>query len=173
MRFMIIVGFAFILVQQALAYGQGWRLEAKQTSIDQRGSAVGDYSYASYSLSTTDPTKTGISFSCSDRFGLKLTLSLQPEAEGVLQPRGNVQMETRRTKFEIEGRKSERVAWTFVRELRLLQTRQQVTAKKFYNAAVTKKSFEIKEPFGPMHTVSFPPIDDSFKDFARACGLMG
>lgn len=150
---------------------EGWALVTKNNTFDQRGERYGDANYTSLSLFTTDKTKPEIRFSCSDARGLKTTILFQPEEDGILNGGSKVKYRTKKPVLRIEDRKPVRHAWTYIKEIRTMQTRRGDTARMLYNAAVQGKSFEVKEPARDRITVVFPPIDDAFKKFARDCDI--
>lgn len=149
----------------------GWRILSKTTSVDVRGSAQADVVFTSLNLRMTDPDQPEVRFSCSEEFGLRVTLLMQPLSEGILHGGRHVKAKPRFSRIAIEGREAERVRWVHVKEVRALQTATQKTAKMIYNAAVQGKTFTVKEPLKKDVVFDMPPMDAAFKRFAKQCGV--
>ena len=114
----------------------GWKLLSKTTSVDVKGNAQADVTFNSVNLRTTDREEPEVRFSCSEEFGLRVTLLMQPLSEGILHGGRHVKAKPRFSRLAIEGREPERVRWVHVKEVRALQSATQKTAKMIYNAAV-------------------------------------
>lgn len=61
--------------------------------------------------------------------------------------------------------------WTYLPSLGLAIARDELTAKKFYNAAVRKDSVLWKLDRKPEMELSFPALNDAFKGFANDCSV--
>nr|WP_156780855.1 hypothetical protein [Hyphomonas sp. Mor2] len=125
--------------------------------------------FDSVNLRTTNPDLPEVRFSCSEEFGLRVTLLLQPLSEGILDSGTRYRARARFSNLAVEGREPARVRWVHVKEVRALQSGSQKTAKMIYNAAIEGRSFSVKEPFKKDVQISMPPVDENFRTFAKRC----
>ncbi|MEM6556920.1 MAG: hypothetical protein AAF642_13655 [Pseudomonadota bacterium] len=151
------------------ALADSWILERRQSSIDVRGSNAGDLTYGSISVGTADTSQAEVRFSCSEQFGLKVTISFLPRDQGELTGGERTSYKIRRSKLAIDGRESESVNWVHFPELRTVQNRQASTARKLFNAVITESDFTVKEPRKDTVRINLPPVDEAFKTFSRSC----
>lgn len=147
----------------------GWTFLSKRTSIDVKRSVQEDVVFDSVNLRTTNPDVPEVRFSCSEEFGLRVTLLLQPLSEGILDGGTHYRARARFSNLAVEGREPARVRWVHVKEVRAMQSGSQKTAKMIYNAAIEGRTFEVKEPFKQDVRISMPPMDDEFRTFAKRC----
>lgn len=152
------------------ASAEGWKMQRVMASMDVKGSATEDVTYTSSKLWTTDMSKPEIRFSCSNHYGLKVTISFEP-AENPVGRVGVASMDARSVPVWFENGEKSTAAWTVVRRLRRIQTRSSGTAISIYNAVVRGETFDIDEPFGDRVTFTPPPPNQEFADFASACAV--
>ena len=149
----------------------GWTVSTKQTSIDVKRSVQADVTFRSINLRTSDPAEPEVRFSCSEEFGLRVTLLLQPLSKGILHGGRHVRAKERFSRLAIDGRDAERVRWVHIKEVRALQSGSQKTAKMIYNAAIQGRSFLVKEPLKRDVEFRMPAVDEAFRRFARQCKI--
>ncbi len=149
----------------------GWKYLSKRNFVDVKRSAQADRIYASVNLRTSDPDRPELRFTCSEEYGLRATLLLQPLSEGALDGGKSVRARARFTRLSVEGREPERMRWVHVKEVRALQTASSRAARMIYNAAVQGRTFTVKEPFKGEVLFDMPPVDDAFRKFSKACGV--
>ncbi|WP_147372800.1 hypothetical protein [Henriciella mobilis] len=61
--------------------------------------------------------------------------------------------------------------WTYLPSMKVAIARNEVTAKKFYNAAVRKDTVSWKLDRKSEIELSFPELNDAFKSFANDCSV--
>lgn len=167
--FFLFSSISFPQASKAQTESHGWTFLSKRTSIDVKRSVQEDVVFDSVNLRTTDPDVPEVRFSCSEEFGLRVTLLLQPMSDGILDSGTRYRARARFSNLAVEGREPARVRWVHVKEVRALQSGAQKTAKMIYNAAIEGRSFEVKEPFKQDVRISMPPVDDAFRRFAKRC----
>jgi hypothetical protein len=153
----------------AQAEPHGWTVLSKRTSIDVKHSIREDVVFDSINLRTTNPDEPEVRFSCSEEFGLRVTLLLQPLNDGILDHGTRYRAKERFARLAVEGREPQKIRWVHLKEVRAMQSRTQKAAKMIYNAAVEGRSFVVKEPFKKNVAITMPPMDDAFREFARTC----
>lgn len=167
--FISAAGTTILAAAAGVAAADGWVLERKVTGIDVRGEAAGDITYSSVSVGTSDISQPEVRFSCSEAFGLKVTISFLPRDQGELTPGAQTAYKVRRSKLTIDGRKSESATWSHFPEIRTIQNRQGTTARQLFNAVIQNADFSVKEPRKGTVRIALPPMDDAFKNFAKSC----
>ena len=61
--------------------------------------------------------------------------------------------------------------WTYLPSIKVAVARDELTAKKFYNAAVRKDAVNWKLDRKSEMELSFPELNDAFKSFANDCAV--
>lgn len=75
-RCLFLAGLSFIVgIPPALA--QGWEVNSWERHIKITGSSPDEFTYQMYTLHTTDTSKPGVMFSCSERYGLNVLYSFE------------------------------------------------------------------------------------------------
>lgn len=166
---LLVTSFLFTPAALAQTESHGWTVLSKRTTIDVKRSVREDVTFDSVNLRTTNPDMPEVRFSCSEEFGLRITLLLQPLSEGILDSGTQYRAKERFSRLAVEGREAQRVRWVHVKEVRAMQSRSQKVSKMIYNAAIEGRTFTVKEPFRKDITISMPPVDEKFREFARLC----
>ncbi len=151
------------------AMAEGWSSEPFTQSLDQRGGAVGDFTYDGMRAWTTNDDAPQIRFGCSERFGLTASITFLPISQTDPNKSQRIKLRQMTTTMTIEGRDSVRVPWTVVKETRTVQTRSGKHAAMIYNAVVQKQPITVKEPYKKKMTIVPPPSDASFATFSKNC----
>lgn len=146
-----------------------WRVERFTQSMDQKGSATGDYVYTGVKVSSRNRDLPEIRFGCSARYGLTATVTFRPLSLADPSQNARVKLRQKTTNLTIDRRETERVPWTVVKETRTVQTRSSKHAAMIYNAVVQQLPFTIKEPYKKDITIVPPPVDQSFVFFVENC----
>jgi hypothetical protein len=153
----------------ATAQSQHWLAERFTQSMDQKGSAAGDYTYSGVKVASRNPDVPEIRFGCSERYGLTATLTFLPLSQADPAPNSRFKLRQKTTNLKIEGRETERVPWTVIKETRTVQTRSGKHAAMIYNAVVQQRPFVVKEPYKKEITITPPPVDPHFVFFVESC----
>lgn len=153
----------------AVAEGPYWNAEPFTQSFDQKGKTAADFTYSGIRINSVNPDVPEIRFGCSERFGLTATITFLPASQSDPLKSQHVKLRQRTTMLKIEGRDRESVPWTVVKETRTIQTRYSRHAAMIYNAIVQQLPFTITEPYKGKTTITPPPMDDDFKQFAKSC----
>ena len=171
MKRVVFVSFALLAVAvgSAEAQSEHWRVERFTQSMDQKASATGDFVYTGVKVSSRNPDAPEIRFGCSERYGLTATLTFLPLSQADPTKNSRVKLRQKTSNLTVEGRDTERVPWTVVKETRTVQTRSSKHAAMIYNAVVQQLSFTIKEPYKKDITIVPPPVDQSFVMFVENC----
>lgn len=153
----------------ALAEEGHWRTETFTQSFNKQGSDTEDFTYTGIKTTTTNPDVPEIRFGCSDRYGLTATITFRPLSESDQRDNKYLKFRYKNSNMTIEGRETERVNWTFIKETRTVQTRRNKHAAMIYNAVVQGLPITIKEPYKRNVTITPAPVDDGFIEFAAGC----
>lgn len=159
------------LSAEAFSEEASWDLERVTQSMDVKGSANEDYSYESLIARTTDASKPELRFGCSERYGLTATITFLPANDADPRKNSRIKLRQKTTNMTIEGRETERVPWTVVKETRTVQARSSKHAAMIYNAVIQGLSITIKEPYKDDVTIAPPAIDENFTWFAQNCTI--
>lgn len=155
----------------ASAEDRTWRAQSFTQSMDQKGSASGDYTYSGVKVWTSDPGQPRIRFGCSEMFGLTANLVFDPSIEATSAKASRIKLRRMTTNMTIEGRELVRVPWTAIKETRTVQTRRSQHAAMIYNAVVQGLSITVKEPYKKTVTITPPIIDQDFIWFSENCAV--
>lgn len=166
-----VLGAVFAAPNNSIAQeSKGWVIAPFSIDYDQRGSAIGDYNISGWRLDPVDSSVPHIRFNCSERAGLVAIVSPTPEKQSDLGARFKPRIA--KTRLNIEGRKQSIENWLHIRETGIMQTRQNQTARKIFNAAITRAKISVSMPMGK-GKASFSPAspDEAFIEFIEACDL--
>ncbi|MEM7638199.1 MAG: hypothetical protein AAF269_03970 [Pseudomonadota bacterium] len=150
-----------------------WRVQSFTQSMDQKGSATGDYTYGGLKVWTIDQNQPEIRFGCSDRYGLTANITFLPASQVNPNKGQRIKLRQMTTNMTIEGRAAERVPWTVVKETRTVQTRSSKHAAMIYNAVIQGLPITIKEPYKKTMTLTPAAVDSDFIYFAENCAVTG
>ena len=168
----IIIGMLFATTSSlALADEGHWRPETFTQSFNKQGSDTEDFTYTGIKTTSTNPDVPEIRFGCSDRYGLTATITFRPLSESDQRDNKYLKFRYKNSNMTIEGRETERVNWTFIKETRTVQTRRNKHAAMIYNAIVEQRPVTIKEPYKRNVTLTPPPVDDGFIAFVNGCSV--
>lgn len=146
-----------------------WDAQPFRQSMDQKGSATGDFIYSGVKVWTRDTAAPEIRFGCSERYGLTANINFLPASQADASKSQNLKLRQKTTTLTVDGREPERVPWTVIKETRTVQTRSSKHAAMIYNAVVQGLPFTIKEPYKKAVTLIPPPVDPAFTWFAENC----
>ena len=153
----------------ASAEASHWRAERFTQAMNQKGSATGDFVYSGVKVWSQNRDAPEIRFGCSERYGLTATLTFLPLSQVDPTKNERIKLRQKTTNLTIEGRATERVPWTWVKETRTVQTRSGKHAAMIYNAVVKQLPFTVKEPNKKNVTITPAPVDESFVFFVENC----
>ena len=151
------------------AQDRHWDAQSFRQSMDQKGSATGDYIYSGVKVWTRDKDAPEIRFGCSERYGLTANINFLPASQADGSKNRNLKLRQKTTNLTIDGREPERVPWTVIKETRTVQTRSSKHAAMIYNAVVQGLPITVKEPYKKTVTLTPPPVDQAFTWFAENC----
>ncbi len=169
--FASVLALSFSAIAQDNSPDEGWTLKTFEIKVDQRGSAIGDYTNAGWALEPINTDVPYMRFTCSPRHSLVATLYPRPEM--LAQEEGKrVKQGVRKGILHIEGRESETVSWTHVKRRDIMQARRRSVSAKLYNAAATGADVRVRVPLSKDSiTILSPEPDARFKDFIKKCNL--
>ncbi|MEM7328090.1 MAG: hypothetical protein AAF437_05075 [Pseudomonadota bacterium] len=168
---LLLSGLATTLPAFADSEGEYWRTETFTQEFNKQGGDSENFTYTGIKTASINPDVPEIRFGCSDRYGLTATITFRPLSEA--DPRNNKYLKFRykNSNMTIEGRDTERVNWTFIKETRTIQTRRNKHAAMIYNAIVEQRPITIKEPYKKNVTLTPAPVDEGFIEFATGCSV--
>lgn len=153
----------------AQAQERHWDAQSFRQSMDQKGSATGDFIYSGVKVWTKDQDAPEIRFGCSERYGLTANINFLPASQADSAKSHNLKLRQKTTNLTIGDRETERVPWTVIKETRTVQTRRSKHAAMIYNAVVQGLPITVKEPYKKTVTLTPPPADAAFTWFAENC----
>lgn len=164
-----LAGLSMALASNAQADGATWLAQSFEQEMDQKKSVAADYTYSGVRVWSLDPDQPEIRFGCSERYGLTANITFLPLSQGDVAKNERIRIRYMSTNMTIEGRKTEYVPWTVVKETRTVQTRSGKHAAMIYNAVVQGLPITIKEPYKKNITLTPAAIDEAFTWFAQNC----
>lgn len=164
---------AFAITTPAVAAADEghWRTEPFTQTFNKQGGDSENFTYTGVKTASTNPDIPEIRFGCSDRYGLTATITFRPLSESDQRDNKYLKFRYKNSNMTIEGRETERVNWTFIKETRTIQTRRNKHAAMIYNAVVQGLPITIKEPYKRNITLTPAPVDDGFIEFATNCSV--
>lgn len=148
-----------------------WRTETFEQTFNKQGGDSENFTYTGVKTTSTNPDVPEIRFGCSDRYGLTATITFRPLSEADQRDNKYLKFRYKNSNMTIEGRETERVNWTFIKETRTVQTRRNMHAAMIYNAVAQGLAITIKEPYKRNITITPAPVDDGFIEFATTCSV--
>ncbi len=166
----VLIGALAISTTAFAAADEGnWRTETFTQEFNKQGTDTEDFVYTGIKTASTNPDVPEIRFGCSERYGLTATITFRPLSEADQRDNKYLKFRYKNSNMTIEGRETERVNWTFIKETRTVQTRRNKHAAMIYNAVVQGLPITIKEPYKRNITITPAPVDDGFIEFAAGC----
>lgn len=113
-------------------------------------------------------TTGSIDFVCSKEEGLEAFIFLEPRPQNTTL-RYDVSTVTRTIKIAIGDEKPFSVRTNYLRTEKVHTPRKSSPPKRLYNAAIQGKPVRINTRMGQWVTLTFPPMNDAMRNFAREC----